>query len=249
VSGLLRRLAVHALGLAAPVRSSARLPYAAAPALEVESRELAPPAEAPALETPAPVATRLTPLAPLVAAPPESAAGSPAESSPAMHVGARAVHGEPAGPGATRPGRGSSRPIAPEPVSVPRRRQVPQAPRGTFEPGSSRLREETDAEAIQEAVPSALRRALPENPAPPPTLLPLSPRRAVAPGVVSAAPGSPAGAAGQGPADETREIHVSIGRIEVTAVHEAPAPKRRAARTRKPTTLDEYLAQRRGEHA
>lgn len=45
---------------------------------------------------------------------------------------------------------------------------------------------------------------------------------------------------------ESNEVHVTIGRIEITAVHEA-APPRRAARTGKPlTSLDDYLRQRQG---
>jgi hypothetical protein len=41
---------------------------------------------------------------------------------------------------------------------------------------------------------------------------------------------------------------VSIGRIEVTAVHEASPPKRPPPRASKPMTLEEYLARRRGAH-
>lgn len=42
---------------------------------------------------------------------------------------------------------------------------------------------------------------------------------------------------------EPAEVHVTIGRIEVTAAHDAPAVKpRRRARTT--TTLAEYLARR-----
>jgi len=48
------------------------------------------------------------------------------------------------------------------------------------------------------------------------------------------------------PVEETTEVHVSIGRIEVTAVHEAPpAPQRQPPRT-KPMSLEQYLARRRG---
>jgi hypothetical protein len=56
--------------------------------------------------------------------------------------------------------------------------------------------------------------------------------------------GDPRGAAWQSQVEETTEVHVSIGRIEVTAVHEAPPPKRPAPATAKPMTLDEYLARR-----
>jgi hypothetical protein len=51
----------------------------------------------------------------------------------------------------------------------------------------------------------------------------------------------------QGQVEETTEVHVSIGRIEVTAVHEAPPPKRQAPAAAKPMSLDEYLARRKRE--
>ena len=47
--------------------------------------------------------------------------------------------------------------------------------------------------------------------------------------------------------EETTEVHVSIGRIEVTAIHEPAAPAQRpAARRKAPVSLDEYLARRQG---
>ncbi|MCT0198351.1 hypothetical protein KQ313_01435 [Synechococcus sp. CS-1325] len=50
----------------------------------------------------------------------------------------------------------------------------------------------------------------------------------------------------QGRVEETTEVHVSIGRIEVTAVQEAPMPKRPAQERPGPITLEHYLAGRRG---
>jgi hypothetical protein len=47
--------------------------------------------------------------------------------------------------------------------------------------------------------------------------------------------------------EETTEVHVHIGRIEVTAVHAAPQPKRRVQEKPRPMTLDEYLNRRRKE--
>ncbi len=47
-------------------------------------------------------------------------------------------------------------------------------------------------------------------------------------------------------AGEPTEVHVRIGRIEITAVQDAPPPKRQAAKANKPMTLDEYLARRQG---
>jgi hypothetical protein len=52
------------------------------------------------------------------------------------------------------------------------------------------------------------------------------------------------GAAWRTPVEETTEVHVSIGRIEVTAVHEAPPPKRAPARSPRALSLAEYLARR-----
>ena len=56
--------------------------------------------------------------------------------------------------------------------------------------------------------------------------------------------GDPRGAAWQSQVEETTEVHVSIGRIEITAVHETPPPKRQVPAAAKPMTLDEYLARR-----
>ncbi len=42
------------------------------------------------------------------------------------------------------------------------------------------------------------------------------------------------------------EVHVHIGRIEVTAVQESPQPKPRQKRGQAPLSLDDYLAKRRG---
>jgi hypothetical protein len=60
-------------------------------------------------------------------------------------------------------------------------------------------------------------------------------------------PDSSRGSASASGAGEATEVHVTIGRIEVTAVHEAPPPKRRTPPSPKPMTLEEYLARRRGE--
>ncbi|BBJ23436.1 hypothetical protein [Candidatus Nitrotoga sp. AM1P] len=61
---------------------------------------------------------------------------------------------------------------------------------------------------------------------------------------VAAQRGEHSGASRQSQVDEITEVHVSIGRIEVTAVHESPAPKRQAPAAAKPLSLDEYLARR-----
>jgi hypothetical protein len=43
---------------------------------------------------------------------------------------------------------------------------------------------------------------------------------------------------------ETTEVHVSIGRIELTAVPEASPPARRAESAKRSLPLHEYLARR-----
>jgi hypothetical protein len=48
----------------------------------------------------------------------------------------------------------------------------------------------------------------------------------------------------QRPNEEPTEVHVTIGRIEVTAVHAPPAPKREPEPKKKLMSLDEYLASR-----
>lgn len=73
--------------------------------------------------------------------------------------------------------------------------------------------------------------------APPPT--PLSP---VAPPSTRRSASSQGNAATQ--ADGDTEVHIHIGRIDVTAVHEAPAPRRRTAAPPAPLSLDGYLAER-----
>lgn len=45
-------------------------------------------------------------------------------------------------------------------------------------------------------------------------------------------------------AAEPSEVHVTIGRIEITAVHEAPPPRRAGKAARPLTSLDDYLRQR-----
>lgn len=51
------------------------------------------------------------------------------------------------------------------------------------------------------------------------------------------APGSQA-------ADDTTEVHIHIGRVEVTAVHEAPEPSTQPRKRQAPMSLDAYLAAR-----
>jgi hypothetical protein len=68
----------------------------------------------------------------------------------------------------------------------------------------------------------------------PTALAPLTPppvRRGATPQGSTAAPG-----------EDNTEVHIHIGRIDVTAVHETPAARRRAPGAPAPMSLDGYLA-------
>jgi hypothetical protein len=81
----------------------------------------------------------------------------------------------------------------------------------------------------------------------PPALVPPSTRFVLPPAL---APASSAGSARNASAyrdstgSDATEVHVSIGRIEVTAVYEASPPLRRTVPVKKSMPLNEYLAQR-----
>jgi hypothetical protein len=78
---------------------------------------------------------------------------------------------------------------------------------------------------------------------PEPLLPPLSREKTPATGAIRSMPVTLPSPPGQQDAEPT-EVHVTIGRIEITAVHEA-APPQRAAKPRRPLmSLDDYLNQR-----
>ncbi len=101
------------------------------------------------------------------------------------------------------------------------------------------------AEGIEMRVPGNDSATLTDSNYPSP-LLPL--KNAARPSALNASAaaqrGEHGGSGQQGQVDEITEVHVSIGRIEVTAVHESPPPKRQAPALAKPLSLDEYLARR-----
>ncbi|MCW5627551.1 MAG: hypothetical protein KIT47_01705 [Rhodoferax sp.] len=70
----------------------------------------------------------------------------------------------------------------------------------------------------------------------------LAPQRVRAP----AMPSQPRGRDRPAAAEEATEVHVHIGRIEVTALQPAPAPRKPARSGRAPLSLDDYLSRRRG---
>ncbi|WP_434148597.1 hypothetical protein ACR2R6_15160 [Methylocaldum gracile subsp. desertum] len=150
---------------------------------------------------------------------------------------------------------------------------VPDAPRASIRPPpftaetgqagfmDAESLEESSAESVTDLMPRNARRTIDaDSPnheprvsvlGPAPIVEPLlPPQRAMhspAWNTGNRPPDSSRGAASASRAEESTEVHVTIGRIEVTAVHEAPPSKRRAPPSAKPMTLEEYLARRRGE--
>lgn len=229
MSGLLRRLAARALGAAPEVR----------PVLGWPGTPMEMPVRAPAPAT----------------APQASLGPEPDESPPHRSPAARAAPpgvvqpsappSDPlAGPlAATTESRAESddepapRPLAPRPPTSARR-SAPRAVENRIE-----VSVEAPAQTLRPREPAL--DPLPDAP----QLLP--PRRMdrTLPLPAIAAPAVAARTvAARRPAaiDEPAEVHVTIGRIEVTAVHEAPPPRRQPARVRKPKSLEEHLAQRQG---
>jgi hypothetical protein len=108
--------------------------------------------------------------------------------------------------------------------TAPRRDRVPDplAPMAGTEPARGKARADQRA-----AAPAAL--------AGPATLVAAAtgpaPRRGVWPPPTST-----------GFAEATTEVHVHIGRIEVTALHDAPPPRRQGTKMQPPMSLDAYLA-------
>ncbi|WP_299695684.1 hypothetical protein [Hydrocarboniphaga sp.] len=109
-------------------------------------------------------------------------------------------------------------------------------------PRSPELRREAEASPQRHAsfvdTADAASAVVSERRPPPPPLLP--PQTRFTPSAAVAFASRP-------PADsEAHEVHVTIGRIEITAVHEAPPPRRAPAAkpAKKLMSLDDYLAKR-----
>jgi hypothetical protein len=189
VSGFLRNLSAQALGRGAPVRSVARLPYAALPATP----------ESPAGERTSSLLAAAQFAS--VASPPD-AADRTARSESQQHEASNAplfahVMCEPADPNMAAPGR------------------------------------------IQPAESAGAAPVLT-----PPILVPTPTRFIPPPAFAITADAGTTGDAHRLFSAEATEVHVSIGRIELTAVHEASPLARRAAPVKPSLPLHEYLARR-----
>jgi hypothetical protein len=127
------------------------------------------------------------------------------------------------------------------PMLVPRAANTVQSPATETAPKSESL---SPAHQDMEAEHRESLRPVPAAPARIELLLPLA-RPAREPFRTTASANmTNQGRLSSGMVEETTEVHVSIGRIEVTAVHE-PAPNKPPAPRRKaPMSLDDYLATR-----
>jgi len=242
----LQRLAEHAMGLSKPARSASAAPFVPAPqlaeevvAVEAPTVAYSPPA-APARGQRANERSRAE-------TPDEGFAGAAEIASAKPPEITRVVT-----PEAERASRNS--PVAAYP-SADREPSMPAPTRAETASPLERVAEEAMDRPGPKHVTHVEFQVPPENPARTPTAsgdltapAPLLPREhetqpAYRPATLAVE--LPA-RQGRGSLEETTEVHVSIGRIEVTAVHEPapakPAPARRSA----PMSLDEYLARRQG---
>lgn len=221
MSGLFRRLAERASGQRQPLLHARVLPVFLADDGLVS-------------DLPLPLATPL-PLPPLT---PEAAV-TPALSQPASQTSIiHREHPQTALPVA------EPQPQAPAPHSAPR---VPSTPAHLpiAETHTQAALPRTEPKPAPEPPPSLLRQPLSEQAPPQPDAHWLMPT------LTRTAPATPAPSAFNPPpaAPVADEIHVHIGRIEVTTVRES-APAKPSARTPQPNlSLDDYLAKRRGQQS
>jgi hypothetical protein len=247
MSSFLHRLAAQAMGRTNTLRSAVRTPYAAplSPVSRVE-----PDRQGPTLDT----------------------AGNERQhigNSGAEYVGDRGVeresmsspeqhHANTAREIGAQPGDNEVTPSSPEVLVVQsdtvytkpdRSSGLSSSPKAMLQQSSKEKMVASEPRVLAEGIETRL----PESNSPAPTdnnypspLLPL--KQATRPSAlntnVAAQRGEHSGASRQNQVDEITEVHVSIGRIEVTAVHESPPPKRQASAAAKPLSLDEYLARR-----
>lgn len=256
MTGLFRRLARQALGRPQPtVRSMARLPFQAPPEWR-ETDEAAVAAGAQNAPLPddlqaVPAEAPERPVAPPAAAPDMPAArprtGRYARApSPTAAAPTHAIPAPVASPAARRAdiehGRAERRlPSERGPFSAP----AADAPDS---PGGERLGAGEAAVTAQRPTPPArpVRAAAEPSPAPLlPADTPASPARtAERRPTATAAPAARAKVPAADGAAAPAEVHIHIGRIEVTAMPEAPAPKRARKAGSAPLSLDDYLARR-----
>ncbi len=236
MSGLLQRLAARATGHAWTVRSDARLPFAAPVAMETPAT------------SPQPARDARPDIAPARSARPPI---------PSTHGATEPTADVPLQPGSDADGASAAPATHVTPIEVPHLLQpqpAPFMPTPATRTASERVTPTTFAPqhpmpmAAAHATPvsatSVVRPRVRQVAADPPALMPArstgtSQQRAQA--MSTPAPRAPAAAPTMAAATE---VHVHIGRIEVTAL-QAPAARQRPARERtQPVSLDAYLAKK-----
>ncbi|CAN7712138.1 hypothetical protein LJR290_005960 [Variovorax sp. LjRoot290] len=240
MTGLLHRLAQRAAGNAWTVRSDVRLPFGAN-GLDRPQDDTAPPLmEAAVSKTRVPARPRPPEPASLATAGSEQAV-PPLVQSPAVAAQAgraQPVEAEAAAPKApmpiTRQSAATRTPVATTtPAQPPGAPAVPAAAMPIM------------ASLLTPARPQSTPPPRREEPAP---LLPPQPSTAGHAAPLAPTVRGPAEfalrPAPQAAASQETEVHIHIGRIDVTALHEAPRPKARPRERTQPVSLDAYLAAR-----
>ncbi|MGV8803575.1 MAG: hypothetical protein ACWA6Y_01265 [Polaromonas sp.] len=261
MNGLLHRLAARATGSALTLRADARLAYGASAPLPAEppGPRLSEAAPAPSPENFRPNDSHPSSFTARQAAPPRMT-DAVANDAPKAQQAPKPQTPAPARLlAASQPGLTPGDAQAPAVASLSPQRasldaglpaQAPAAPQpaqpSTATPAPP-LSQRPDPSAFVQ--PSHPNRHAPAPPAAAPA--PLLPRQSNAPPPASAhwPAASPATSPARAAAEAT-EVHVHIGRIEVTAMHEAAPPRKRpAAAAPASTPLDAYLAARQRERS
>lgn len=263
MSGLFRRLAKQANGRATTLHAPARLPFHDAPAateaFESANSEMS--AEAPAPIVAMPAQARPTP--PQASATPEALGDTPDDVTPKTsalpprHKGAQTApkrdfrgndtaHDMPeqaANP--TRADRLTRRARA---SASTREASAPVAPPMTAETPSRTLENTNPAPGAAAPLTAARDTEASSIPEFPPTLLPPHTDTARAdtatPGARPKTPDGRINRTQTVAADAPNEVHVHIGRIEVTAIQESASKPRAKRNGRAPMSLDEFVAKR-----
>jgi hypothetical protein len=245
VSGLLRRLAARAIGVAPTVRPivgwatpAAQPSFGDAFSASEPGETQAPASPLPPTESPASRNAQRVGAAALLPRGPDTLAHSARAAPPAaaqQHDVDEVSHQDlPQRPTET---------VASAPNAAPRtevRIPAPLAPRLA----TAGRAEAADRAPAEPHSPGRLTEARVPAPERIPPLLPHRPLAPLFQQRASEAPLPGPATAARPTVEETTEVHVSIGRIELTAVHEAPPKRREPERARKPRSLEDYLAAR-----
>ncbi len=251
MSGLLRRLASQTIGGGQPaIRPLARLPWAAP--LELAENTVAdtghglpavwraapgePPGEPSRVQPP----ETLTQRSPRDASPPEPLV-RPTALDPSFATQTADAQAAGAPPPRLARTRAADTAAAPRetarrpdlPMVATRAPQAPRPPEQPVAPGPERPRPVNQTAGAFIHLPAPLVEA---------TALPARDQAPASPRIETASRGN----ASRVSAHEPSEVHVHIGRIEVTAVHEAPPAREKKRAARQPMSLEAYLAKRHG---